>query len=199
MEIKIPDNISPKDFFEEFLPKEHAKLNKDLFFPMEFSTGIEVLGLGGGDWTIEYNHGKLEVFRGIPDEPLFTFSIDISEWKKANDHNLTSIFFSKKQIDNQIMKSLNQKKVDKLKLEHGKINIKVDNVKHKEEIFMFSFSIIIGEPLDSDPELSIVINQKQFDSIKENPQDIYKMISSNNLNTSGDLRYLMKLATIIFF
>jgi hypothetical protein len=94
---------------------------------------------------------------------------------------------------------LNQKKIERLKQEHGKINITIDSVEYLGEVFDFNFTILIGEPLDVDPSLSIKILQEDFNKIKENPQNLYKLISSNTLNTSGDFRYLMKLATIIFF
>jgi hypothetical protein len=199
MEIVIPKNITPKEFFEDFLPKEYQKLDSTLKLPLNFTVGSEVTGKGGGDWGIDYDNGEIDVYRGTPDEPLFTVSVDIKEWQRAIDNNLTSVFFTAAELDNNMVKLLNQKKIERLKQEHGKINITIDSVEYLGEVFDFNFTILIGEPLDVDPSLSIKILQEDFNKIKENPQNLYKLISSNTLNTSGDFRYLMKLATIIFF
>jgi len=199
MEVKIPKDITPKEFFEEFLPKEYEKFDSQLKLPLNFVAGAEILEKGGGDWSIEYDNGKIDVTRGTPDEPLFTISINIKEWKRAIDNNLTSIFFTTAELDNSVVKLLNQKKIEKLKQEHGTINITIDSVEYEGAVFDFNFSILIGEPLDVDPSLSIRISQNDFNKIKENPQNLYKLISSNTLDTSGDFRYLMKLATIVFF
>lgn len=199
MEIKIPKEIKPKEFFEEFLPKEYEKLDSQLKLPLNFVSGAEILGKGGGDWSIEYDNGNIDVTHGTPDEPLFTISINIENWQKAIDNNLTSVFFTTSELDSTLIKMLNQKKIEKLKQEHGTINIKINSVKYEGSIFDFNFSILIGEPLDVDPSLTINISQDNFNKIKENPQNLYKLISSNTFNTSGDFRYLMKLATMIFF
>ena len=199
MEIIIPKNITPKEFFENFLPSEYEKIDSSLKPSLIFNAGAEILGQGGGDWSIEYNNGNLKVKRGIPDEPLFTISIKKEQWNKALDNNLTSIFFTTTEIENNIIKLLTQAKIDKLKKEHGKINIKVGSIQYEGETINFEFSLLIGEPLDSDPSLTININQKDFENIKNNPLDLYKLISSQKLNTQGDFRYLMKLATIVFF
>jgi len=199
MEIIIPKDITPKEFFEEFLPKEHRKLDSSLMLQLNFIIGAEILGKNGGDWSIEYDNGEIEVLRGTPDEPLFTISLDIEEWQRAIDNNLTSIFFSGSELDKSMLKLLNQNKVNRLKNEHGTINIVIDSLEFEGEVFDFKFSILIGEPLDGDPSLTINVSQDVFNKIRENHQNLYKLISSNALNTSGDFRYLMKLATMIFF
>jgi len=199
MEIIVPKNIMPKEFFEDFLPKEHAKVDNMVKLPLTFVLGAEILGKNGGDWSLEYDNGEIDVLRGTPDEPLATVSINIEEWHRAVDNNLTSVFLTPPDANNTIFKLLNQKKIDKLKNEHGKINISIDSIEFEGEVFDFKFSILIGEPLDNDPELSLKLSQKDFNMIKENHQNLYKLISSKTLNTSGDFRYLMKLATIVFF
>ncbi len=199
MEITIPKNITPKEFFEEFLPVQYAKLDSQLKLPLNFVAGAEISGKGGGDWSIEYDNGDIDVTRGTPDEPLFTVSVDIEEWQHAINNDLTSVFFTTAEQDNTLIRLLTQKKIEKLKQEHGTINIKINSVEYEGAVFDFNFKILIGEPLDVDPSLTINISQDDFNKIKENPQNLYKLISSNTLNTSGDFRYLMKLATMIFF
>jgi len=199
MEIKVPSNIGPKEFFEEFLPKEYQRIKETVKLPLNFNAGAEILGKGGGDWSLIYDNGNLKVKRGIPDEPLFTLSIKTEDWKKAIDNDLTSIFISSTDTNNLILKYLTQNKIDRIKNEHGKINVTVDNIAYEGEIFNFKFSIIIGEPLAKDPELSLKITKKEFEEIRKNPQNLYKLISLNQLNIEGDFRYLMKLATMVFF
>jgi len=200
IKITIPENIKPKEFFEDFLLEEFNRVKDQLLLlPLNFIVGIEILGKKGGDWSIEYEEGDVFIFRGTPDEPFFTFSVEYDEWEKALNLGMGDLFFDILAVDKDYaQKLITQKKIDKLKNEHGRFNIKVEKIKINNVLVDFNFSILLGEPLDRDPKVSVTIDQNDFNLIKENYKNIYQLISKKSLNITGNFNYLMKIITTIF-
>jgi len=200
MKVIIPENITPKEFIEEFLPSEYKKIKDELpLLPLNFVLGVEILGRKGGDWSIEYEEGDVFVFKGTPDEPFFTFSVEYEEWEKALSLGIGEFFFDILAVDKDYaQKLISQKKIDKIKNEHGKFNITIEKIEINGIVVNFDFSILLGEPLDRDPKVNVVINQNDFNLIKENYKNIYQLISKKSLNITGDFNYLMKIITTIF-
>jgi hypothetical protein len=200
MKVIIPENITPKEFIEEFLPSEYKKIKNELpLLPLNFILGVEILGRKGGDWSIEYEEGDVFVFKGTPDEPFFTFSVEYEEWEKALNLGIGEFFFDILAVDKDYaQKLISQKKIDKIKNEHGKFNITIEKIEINGVVVNFDFSILLGEPLERDPKVNIIINQNDFNLIKENYKNIYQLISKKSLNITGDFNYLMKIITTIF-
>ena len=198
--ISIPEKIEPKEFFEEFLLQEFNRVKDQLLLlPLNFIIGVEILGRRGGDWSIEYEEGDVFVFKGTPDEPFFTVSVEYDEWEKALSLGVGDLFFDILAADKDYaQKLITQKKIDKLKREHGRFDIKIEKIKINDIDVDFNFSILLGEPLDRDPKVSVTINQRDFNLIKENYKNIYQLISKKSLNISGNFNYLMKIVTTVF-
>src|SRR5947207_379237 len=85
--LEIPADITPKAFYEEFLPKVFAE-NRAKAAQMApgaaqlaGSVRAEVQGDGGGTWTIEFGGGDMKVHQGAVGTPLVTFTQSREDWQ----------------------------------------------------------------------------------------------------------------------
>jgi len=84
--LEIPKDISPKDFFEKFVPEQFEKNKGMLPEPVKAVSASMVFNLTGdqgGAWTIRLDKGNLRVSEG--DDPDRTVKViqSVSDWRGA--------------------------------------------------------------------------------------------------------------------
>lgn len=198
MKINLPNNTIPKDFFNNFLPEQFQNLKNEIILPpFIFDVGIEISGQGGGYWTLSYNNQNFSVLDGVPDEPFLSLCFDMVLWNKIFKLVKNSYFFDLALFNNELFrKKMTQDKINKLKKEHGSINIIVSNFEYDNIVYSFDFQVKIGDPLDRDPSITINLSHDDIKNL-EKEKNIISLITSKKLNIDGDLRYLMKIASLI--
>ncbi len=198
MKIEVPINITLKDFFDNFLQQQFQNLKNEITLPpFIFDIGVEISGISGGYWTLSYNNRSFLVLQGVPDEPLFSVCFDIILWEKVSKLLNGSYFFNLNFLNSDLIKKkLTQEKINKLKVEHGAINIIVNDIEFKGNLYSFDFKFKIGDPLDRDPLITINLSNEDIKNLQKE-SNIISFITSKKLNIEGDLRYLMKIASII--
>ncbi len=196
---EIPMNITHKEFFLDFIIKQHELLKTKIIpLNLEFEIGIEISGSNGADYSIIYNNGNLKTQRGTADSPLFTLSFDNNEWNKFLELKLYNIFIDVDKLNKIHSKVLiTQPKVDKLKNEHSFLVFKLNDVLINNINQSFDFSINIGQPIETDPKITFNLSQKDIDLIKEQKSNLQSLIMGKKINVQGDVMFLVKLATIV--
>ncbi len=198
---EIPINITHKEFFLDFIIKQHNLLKTKINpLNLEFEIGIEISGANGADYSIIYNNGNLNSQKGTADNPLFTLSFDNNEWNKFLELKLYNIFVDVDKLNKIHSKILiTQSKIDKIKNEHCSLVFKLSDVLINNIIQTFDFSINIGQPIETDPKITFDLSQKDIDLIKDNRNNLQNLIMGKKINVQGDVMFLIKLATIVLF
>ncbi|MBN2693218.1 SCP2 sterol-binding domain-containing protein [bacterium] len=198
MKINLPNDITPKDFFNIFLPEQFQNLKNEITLPpFIFDIGVEISGQGGGYWTLSYNNQNFSVLDGVPDEPFLSVCFDIELWDRFFKLVKNSYFFDFSPLNSELFrKKMTQDKINKLKKEHGAIDIIVNEFEYDNNIHSFNFQIKIGDPLDRDPLITINLSHDDIKNL-EKEKNIISLITSKKLNIDGDLRYLMKIASLV--
>jgi putative sterol carrier protein len=78
-----PSDITPKAFFEEWLPGEYAKLSASAAgkAPPDAVIGVALSGDGGGAWTLAMKSGALTGTAGAPATADFILSHSVDDWR----------------------------------------------------------------------------------------------------------------------
>jgi putative sterol carrier protein len=77
-----PRDITPKDFFESWLPKEYERLKPTSGpTPPDLKAQVRLEGDGGGTWLLELTKGALTIStRTVPDADL-TITQSVTDWR----------------------------------------------------------------------------------------------------------------------
>lgn len=77
-----PSDITPKDFFESFLPREYERLKPSSgATPPDIKVQIQLSGEGGGTWVLSLQGGALTVStQAVPDAAI-TLSQSVEDWR----------------------------------------------------------------------------------------------------------------------
>lgn len=77
-----PRDITPRDFFESWLPREYERLGTSVQpAPPDFKAQVELDGDGGGTWALELAGGALTVSsRSLPDAAI-TMRLGVEDWR----------------------------------------------------------------------------------------------------------------------
>ncbi len=74
--------ISPKEFFEGWLPKTFGEITLPPGSEeIDTKLGVKLSGDGGGEWVFHLNRGNLEVHAGPRDEAAFTLVQSVDDWR----------------------------------------------------------------------------------------------------------------------
>jgi len=76
--------VSPRDFFEGFLPEAVAETGfTGAFQALRLPLGVRLDGKGGGEWLLELRRGSLCVERGSRAAAAFTVVQSVDDWRGA--------------------------------------------------------------------------------------------------------------------
>ncbi len=77
-----PRDITPKDFFESWLPKEYDRLKASIKpAPPDIKAQVQLDGDGGGTWVLELAGGALTVSsRSVPDADI-AVTQSVADWR----------------------------------------------------------------------------------------------------------------------
>ena len=92
---QVPANVTPAQFFEEFLPMGFAaQAAESGSTPGDFAMVFQVEGEGGGEWLAKIEGGKMTVTKGGGEANLTT-RMSVADWRDAvtgqNGANLSLI------------------------------------------------------------------------------------------------------------
>lgn len=77
-----PPSTSPKDFFQDWLPKAYAAApTPEAAKTVDVKLGIKLDGSGGGEWVFHMDHGKLSVAPGSAEPCAFTLIQTVDDWR----------------------------------------------------------------------------------------------------------------------
>lgn len=77
-----PSDITPKDFFETWLPAEYQRLRASAAAPPpDLSAQIRLDGEGGGTWTLTLAGGALAVSAGPADRADIAVEQSVQDWR----------------------------------------------------------------------------------------------------------------------
>jgi putative sterol carrier protein len=80
---QVPANVTPAQFFEEFLPMGFAaQAAESGSAPSDFTMAFRLDGEGGGEWLAKIEGGKMNVTRGGGEANLTT-SMAVGDWRDA--------------------------------------------------------------------------------------------------------------------
>jgi hypothetical protein len=76
--------VSPRDFFERFLPEAVAEAGfTGALQALGLPLGVRLDGKGGGEWLLELRRGSLRVERGSRAAAAFTVVQSVDDWRGA--------------------------------------------------------------------------------------------------------------------
>lgn len=77
-----PSTTSPKEFFEQWLPKAFAEAPiPDSAKTADVKLGVRLDGAGGGEWLFHLNQGALQIAPGSTEEAAFTLIQSVEDWR----------------------------------------------------------------------------------------------------------------------
>ncbi len=77
-----PSDITPKEFFENFVPKEFERVAAaSAASSPDMSAEVTLSGDGGGTWTLALSGGKLNVTAGAADSPDVAVTQSVEDWR----------------------------------------------------------------------------------------------------------------------
>jgi len=82
---QLPADVTPKQFFEEFLPigfASRAAEGQSSGAPAEATMAYKLTGDGGGSWLVAIKDGAMTVTQGDGDANV-TFSVSVDDWRDA--------------------------------------------------------------------------------------------------------------------
>jgi putative sterol carrier protein len=79
---RAPRDITPRDFFESWLPKEYDRLEASIRpAPPNIKAQVQLDGDGGGTWLLELAGGALSVSnRTVPDADI-AMAMSVADWR----------------------------------------------------------------------------------------------------------------------
>lgn len=85
MSSRPPSGISPKEFFESWLPAEFERVRSELkTTPPDATTCVELTGNGGGVWTLSMARGALTVTPTRTDPANITLKLSAEDWQAVS-------------------------------------------------------------------------------------------------------------------
>lgn len=79
-----PSTITPKEFFETWLPAELAKspsMSESAQTMAPVTVGVTLTGDGGGQWALQLEGGKLNIAAGPAQSPKVALEQSVEDWR----------------------------------------------------------------------------------------------------------------------
>ncbi len=198
-ELKIPADITPNDFFVNFVPEQFNK-NKDKL-PEESkdlvaAIAIQLDGDGGGVWTIKLDKGDLSATEGEGEDRIVLVSQSVADWRSAISGERG---FRMDQIGGggeggggmPQGPPLTQDKIERLKEIDGAIKFRItDKEKGDWEII-----VKFGKPDKEEPDCTISVTSEDAAAMRKGELNPQMAFMSGKIQLQGDMGFAMRIGT----
>ncbi len=191
-ELKIPDDISVRDFFESFVPETFYQVVKEKPIPnmegTEFTLEVRLIGEGGAEYSVTIRDAKeIEVKPGSMEKPMVRLEAPVAAWRAAikGDMEGADLVANPLQFVSMIDRGM------------------YDAVKETKGTVVFSPIFQEGPPV----EMKLVMNGAESPMVKlsAKPEDFYAMSTGKlsgpmafmqgKLKIEGDMSFAMQLGS----
>ena len=190
--ISIPDDVNPKAFFEEIIPKQFEATiaenppSNDLE-GTEFSMQTDVDGPNGGSWAVIIKDGKsIEVKPEAYDKALITLGVKENDWRDTVTGKLGPPMDFTQQVGGDQAKS----QLETLKGIHGTLIMEVK----KADGYVISTKITFNKA--ASPETTLKMTLEDSIAMGEGKLDGQQAFMSGKLQIEGDMMFAMQLGSL---
>ena len=192
-QIKVPENVNPKEFFERIVPKqfEAAKAANQVegMDGTEFSMQFDVDGPNGGSWSVIVTDGKnMKIQSGPFDKAQITMKLTESDWRDSVTGK-TGVMID---MNRQLNASKARTQLEALKGIKGKL---ITQLKKPDGSFM-PVTIIFNKA--EDPVVTIKMAMEDYIQMNEGKLDGQSAFMQGKLLIEGDMMFAMQLSQIQF-
>ncbi len=192
-EIQVPENVNPKEYFEQILPKqfEIAKQQNPIegMEGTEFSLQCDVDGPNGGSWSVIVKDAKdMEIREGPYENALLTLQLSESDWRDS----VTGKIGPTMDVNTQLSGSQAKSQFAALKNTKGKL---ITELKKPDES-VFPTTIIFNKA--DNPVTTIRMNVEDYIAMAGGELDGQTAFMQGKLQIEGDMMFAMQLSQFRF-
>lgn len=197
-QMEIPKNISPKDFFEKFVPEQFEK-NKGLL-PQEtrslsVTAVIELKGDQGGIWTICMSKGNISISPGDSPDRIVKVVQSVADWRSAISGergfkvDMTNI--GSANMGGQAVAPMSQEKIDQLKDIEGALMFQST---HPEK-GNWEITAHFGKTEKEQPDCTIIVSDETFVALQKGETNPPMAFMQGLVKIQGDMGLAMRIGT----
>jgi len=182
---QVPDNVTPKQFFEELMPMGFQAQAASGVAPQDFNVQFHVTGAGGGDWQVVIAGGAMQVTPGSSDANL-TVTLSIDDWRDAvlgrNGASLALIL-----PQNRPGKPDNSARARALK---GVMALELSRPDHDP------FKVELCFNNATAPKTLLRMTIAEYAGMQDGSQNGQQLFMQGKIKVEGDMGFLMQIASL---
>jgi hypothetical protein len=209
LSIEIPEDITPKAFYEELIPRvfrehhERAAQAVPAASQIRASLRSEVQGDGGGVWTISFADGVLEVKPEALPNPLVTFSQTREDWQVSITKGIGRLVaklaaggpMPSGPTPGAPRPTLTPQKIDLLKKARGVMNFDITQYEGTRTIRLkLAFSSAVE---GKDPTCTVSLTASDYRDMTSGKLPPQQAFMSGKIRITGDMAFAMQLGTML--
>lgn len=197
--LEIPKDISPKDFFERFIPEQFEKAKALLPDPVKALSASMVFSLTGdqgGAWTIKFNKGDLKIAQGDDPDRVVKIVQSVSDWRGAISGERGFRFElpgagggGKGGLPQG--SPMTQEKIERLKSIDGAIMFRLTD-KEKGD---WTVTVQFGKSSKDTPDCTISVASEDAKAMRKGELNPQMAFMSGKIDIKGDLGFAMQVGT----
>jgi putative sterol carrier protein len=192
-QIKVPENINPKEFFEQLLLKqfEAAKATNPIegMEGTEFSMQFDVDGPNGGTWSVVVKNGKdMKISAGPYDKAQITMKLSESDWRDS----VTGKSGIMMDMNRQLNASRAKTQLEALKNIKGKMI----TLLKKPDGSVMPVTIMFNKA--DNPVTTIKMAVEDYVAMNEGKLDGQSAFMQGKIEIEGDMMFAMQLSQVQF-
>jgi hypothetical protein len=208
--IVIPEDITPKAFYEELLPRvfrenrERAAAAMPTASQIRASLRAEVTGEGGGIWTLDFAGGGFEVKAEALPSPLVTFVQTREDWQVSITKGIGRLLARLGSAPAPAPASpggaprpgLTPQKVDRLRTVRGVMNFDLTGYEGNRTIRL---KVIFNSATEGkDPTCTVSLTAADYRDITSGKLPPQQAFMGGKIKIAGDMGFAMQLGATLF-
>jgi hypothetical protein len=194
-----PKDVTPKKFFEEWLPGQFAKV-KALVMPfageVNAAMAIKVTGAGGGEWSCGLSAEGLKVEAGLREDAVVTLVLSEPNFREAVTGERQMMGMGgggQKMPAADKVPALIRRQLEALRQIQGMIEFRMEDAKSGD----FTVRIKFAGPMKDEPDASVSLAREDAEAIGRGELNPQAAFMSGRMKIGGDMMLLMQMTPLM--
>lgn len=195
-------STSPKEFFEQWLPKAFSAAPvPEAAKAVDVKLGVKLDGSGGGEWVFHMDHGKLNIAPASAEPCAFTLIQSVDDWRGclwegrggAFGKQAAAMFQPGAQSEGGQGpggRPMNPQAIERLGALKGVIRMIVSGGSGGD--WKVDFKLGAG-PVPADPTTTVTITHEDADAMGRGELDPMQAFMSGKIQIAGDMALMMQM------
>lgn len=189
----------PENYFTQYLPslfEEHKESIGGSIETVNVAISYQLVGMGGGTWTLKVESGKLKGIPGETSDRTFKIIQKVEDWREAiagNKGFKVDLLNREQNGDDIDVNLLNETKIDRLKKIDGVIKFQLT----EPGAIAWEITAVFGSANPEEPNCTISLTSTDARAIRNGEMSPQIAFMSGKINIHGDIGFAMLIGAAL--